>query len=311
MTSLFCKYLLQLDVIPTWLRVLIFVHTLTAVSVGIFAFVGLSQLTGITIVLATLTEAVSIACMGIVKFRQGYRLFFFCVLSRVAFLSGLVFLLVNVFFVWSTHVFEYLSMFAFLLDPIFLASMMIPGTRRRFENYFSIEEQSQHYDSLGERDGMTGLYNKAYLLALLDENVQAALTAKKQLAFIMMDVDQFQKFNDRWGYPEGDKVLFFLAKLIRQCLRESDIAARYGGGEFAIILPGGTLPSSVLVAERIRQTCEKQTSTLDKDKTVTLSLGLAFLRAGDTVAKLIQRASDALDRSKANGRNRTEFEVAP
>jgi diguanylate cyclase (GGDEF)-like protein len=189
--------------------------------------------------------------------------------------------------------------------------MMIPGTRRRFENYFSIEEQSLHYTSLGQRDGMTGLYNKAHLLALLDECVQAALLAKKQLAFIMMDVDHFQKYNDLWGYPEGDKVLFFLAKLIRQCLRESDIAARYGGGEFAIILPGGTLPSSVLVAERIRQTFEKQTYTLGKDKAVTLSLGLAFLRAGDTVAKLIHRADEALYRAKANGRNRTDFEVAP
>jgi diguanylate cyclase (GGDEF)-like protein len=256
-------------------------------------------------------EVASMTFMGIIKLHQGYRLILFCVLSRFSFLLGLVFLLLNVLFVWPTHIFEYCAMASFLLDPIFLALMMIPGTRRRFEKYFSIEEQSLHYESLGQRDGMTGLYNKAYLLALLDENLQAALLAKKQLAFIMMDVDHFQKFNDLWGYPEGDTVLFSLAKLIRQCLRESDIAARYGGGEFAIILPGGTLPSSVLVAERIRQTFEKQTYTLAKDKAVTLSLGLAFLRAGDTVATLIQRAGEALDRAKLNGRNRTEFEVAP
>jgi diguanylate cyclase (GGDEF)-like protein len=311
MTSFFGKYLLQLDIVPKWLRKLIFVQTLTAASMIIFALSGLRQLTGIAVVLSALMEVASITFMGIIKLRQGYRLILFCVLSRISFLLGLVFLLLNVLFVWSTHAFEYLSMFSFLLDPIFLALMMIPGTRSRFENYFSIEQQSLCYESLGQRDGMTGLYNKAYFLALLDENLQAALLAKKQLAFIMMDVDYFQKFNDLWGYPEGDKALFSLAKLIRQCLRESDIAARYGGGEFAIILPGGTLPSSVLMAERIRQTFEKQTYMLGKDKAVTLSLGLAFLRAGDTVAMLIQRAGEALDRAKVNGRNRTEFEVAP
>jgi diguanylate cyclase (GGDEF)-like protein len=311
MTSFFCKYLLQLDIGPTWLRKLILTQVLAAVSIIVFAFCGLRRVTVIVAIVSTLMELASVTVMGIVKLRQGYRPILFFILSRVAFVLGLGFLLLNVLFVWSTYIFEYLSMFSFLLDPIFLALMMIPGTRRRFANYFSLEEKSLRYETLGQRDGMTGLYNKAYLLALLDENVRAALLTKKQLAFIMLDVDHFQKFNDLWGYPEGDKVLFFLAKLIRQCLRESDIAARYGGGEFAIILPGGTLPSSVLVAERIRQTFEKQTYTQGKDKAVTLSLGLAFLRTGDTVARLIQRAGDALDRAKSNGRNRTDFEAAP
>jgi diguanylate cyclase (GGDEF)-like protein len=311
MTSFFCKYLLQLNMGPSWLRRLIFCHALMGMSVAVTAFWSLPYVSLTLTGFSTILEALSITSMGIVKFRQGYRLIFLFMLSRIAFAAGIVFLSINIFFVWPTYIFEHLAMISFLLDPLCLALMMVPGTRRRFENYFAIEEKDTRYEQLGQRDGITGLYNKAYFLALLDENIRVAHLGGKQLAFVIMDIDHFQKFNDTWGYPEGDKAMLFLAKLIRQCLRESDIAARYGGGEFGIILPGGTLPSTVLVAERIRQTFEKQTHALDKNKAITLSLGLSFLRAGDTVVTLVQRAGEALYRAKTSGRNRTEFEAAP
>jgi diguanylate cyclase (GGDEF)-like protein len=193
-----------------------------------------------------------------------------------------------------------------------LAFMMIPGTRRGFENCFALEERKNaHYAILEQRDGVTGLYNKGHFMTLVNGSVCAAQSGARPLAFIMMNIDHFQKFNETWGYPEGDKMMIFLAQLVRRSLRENDVAAHYGGGEFGIVLPGGTMPSAVLVAERIRQTFEKQTGALGKDKKLTLSLGLAFLTPRDTINALLQRADEALERAKANGRNRTEFESAP
>jgi diguanylate cyclase (GGDEF)-like protein len=311
MTSLFCKYLLQLAIGPAWLRRLIFCHAFIGMTIVAASFWHMPYVSLTLFALSAIVEVVSIAAMEIVKFRQGYRLIFLFMFSRFAFVTGLAFLSINIYFVWSTYVFEHLAMVSFLLDPLFLALMMVPGTRRRFENYFALEEKDTRYENLNQRDGLTGLYNKAHFLALLDENVRAAHLNGKQLAYIVMDIDHFKKFNDTWGYPEGDKVMLFLAKLIRQSLRESDIAAHYGSGEFSVILPGGTLPSTVLAAERIRQTFEKQTCALDIDKAITLSLGLSFLRAGDAAVTLIQRANEALYRAKNSGRNRTEFEAAP
>ncbi|MDR2180895.1 MAG: sensor domain-containing diguanylate cyclase [Synergistaceae bacterium] len=311
MTSLFCKYLLQLDMGPAWLRRLIFSHALVGMTIIVTSFWHMPYVSLMLAALAAILEIASIAAMGIVKFRQGYRLIFLFMLSRISLAMGFAFLSINIFFVWRTYIFEHLAMIAFVLDPLFLASMMVPGTRRRFENYFALEKKDDRYEKLNQRDAMTGLYNKAYFLALLEDNVRAAHLSGKPLACVIMDIDHFQKFNDTWGYPEGDKIMLFLAKLIRQSLRESDIAARYGSGEFSIILPGGTLPSTVLVAERIRQTFEDQTVALDKNKGITLSLGLSFLRERDSTVTLIQRADEALYRAKSAGRNRTEFEASP
>ena len=309
--ALFSNDMVQMDTEVAWIRKLTFVHAFLGVVMALSAFTRFSTLTFSILFLALAMDFLGFVLISAMKFRQGYRLILLFLLSRIAFMLGVFFLFADILFVWSTNLFENLFMISFLLDPILLAFMLIPGTRRRFENYFSLEEKSTRYELLSQRDGMTNLYNKANLLVLLDENIRAAQHGGKSLAFIMMDIDHFKKFNDTWGHPEGDKVILFLAKIIRQCLRESDIAARYGGEEFSIILPGGTLPSAVLVAERIRKTFEQQSKTLGEGKSSTVSLGISFLNSDDTVATLIQRADDALYRAKGNGRNRTEFEVTP
>jgi diguanylate cyclase (GGDEF)-like protein len=300
-----------MDVGVDWMRKLFRLQAFVGILIAVTAFWQVHSLTLLITLLAAFMEIISVTAVGIVKFRQGYRLILLFVLSRASFVVGILSLWLYILFAWPTLAMEHFFMVAFLLEPTFLAFMMIPGTRRRFENYFSLEAKNTQYEELGHRDDATGLYNKAHLLSLLDENIRGAQLNAKPLAFIMIDIDHFQHFNNTWGYPEGDKLIFLLAKLIRQSLRESDIAARYGSGEFAVILPGGTLPSAVLVAERIRQTFEKQTHGLDKNKASTLSLGLSFLKPDDTVAQLIQRADEALYRAKNIGCNRTEFETAP
>ncbi len=258
---------------------------------------------------ALAAEVLSFAAVTAVRFRQGHRMILLYLSSRAAFTAGIAFLSLSVFSPWQAKVPEYVSAACLLLDPVLLAGMLIPATRKRLENYFFLEEKSIRYEKMSQRDGMTGLFNKAYLLSLLAEHIRTARRDGRELAFMMLDIDHFKKFNDTWGHPEGDRMLGFLAKVIRQSLRESDIAARYGGEEFSVILPGGTLPTSILVGERIRKTFEKESASLGDKKTATVSVGLSFLRADDTMTTLVQRADDALYRAKANGRNRTEFEV--
>jgi diguanylate cyclase len=90
--------------------------------------------------------------------------------------------------------------------------------------------------------------------------------------------------------------------------RVSDMASRYGGEEFGVILPGGTLPTSILVAERIRRTVERESALQGEGKKVTLSIGLAFFVDGDTTTGLVRRAENAFLRARISGGNRTEFE---
>ncbi|MDR2522132.1 MAG: sensor domain-containing diguanylate cyclase [Synergistaceae bacterium] len=312
MGTLFCRYLLTMDTGLDWLQFLLSTEAVTAVVMAFSAlWPGYPNLTLSILSLVAALEITAFFSIGYVKFRQGYRLILLFVLSRLIFIVGYAALVLDVLFVWRTDVFMNLFMIGFLLPPLILAFMMIPGTRRRFENYFALEDKNTYYESLGARDDVTGLYNKARHLALLDENIRAARLNERPLAFILLNIDRFQEFNKTWGHAEGDKRLLLLAKLIRQNLRESDVAARHGGGEFGIILPGGTLPSAVLVAERIRQTFEKQTTLMGEAKAGTLSLGLSFLGNYDSTATLIRRADDALERAKNSGQNCTEFEITP
>lgn len=306
--AFFSSRMLQMDT-EFYGRWLAYLQTCIGVVMTLSALADYPFMTLSLAFLALAVEVVSFAAVGFFRFRQGHRMILLYLCSRVAFVAGVVFLSLNVFSPWQLEIPEYVAMVCFLLDPVLLAGMLIPATRRRLENYFSLEEKSIRYEKMSQRDGMTGLFNKAYLLSLLADHIRAAKRDGKELAFMMLDIDHFKRFNDTWGHPEGDRMLGFLAKVIRQSLRESDIAARYGGEEFSVILPGGTLPTSILVGERIRKTFEKESATLGEKKTSTVSVGLSFLRPDDTVTTLVQRADDALYRAKANGRNRTEFEV--
>ncbi|MCL2010751.1 MAG: GGDEF domain-containing protein [Synergistaceae bacterium] len=310
MQAFLCRHLLRTDEEPAWLKRLIYAHALLCVIMAASAFRQEPHITLALAVLALIMDTISFLAVGFLKFRQGYHVVFLFVLSRLAFMLGCVALSTIALYVPHTYVAESFLMVFFLLDPILLFLMMIPDTRRRFMLYFFMENKEGGYDVLSERDGLTGLYNKASFLALFDGKFKAAQKALNPLAFIVMDIDYFQEYSKSRGRQEGDKLLIFLAKLTRQSLRESDVAARHAGGEFGIILPGGTLPFAVLVAERIRQGVEKYGAALNKPPAVTLSVGMSFMKREDTMAELIQRGYEALHLARNNGCNRTEFELS-
>jgi len=113
--------------------------------------------------------------------------------------------------------------------------------------------------------------------------------------------------NDEQGHVEGDRVLMKAAAILRDSVREIDVAARYGGEEFAVLLPGTTLEQAMLVAERVRAALASKPMSMGEHRSapvaITLSLGVAQMRQEDTLATLAAAADGALYRAKSDGRN--------
>jgi diguanylate cyclase (GGDEF)-like protein len=155
-------------------------------------------------------------------------------------------------------------------------------------------------------DGRTGLTNSR----AFDEAVERVLVNRGEdgtLAVLMLDLDHFKEFNDRYGHPAGDEALRAFAHILRSCLRDQDLVARYGGEEFAVCLPGATPSVAAEVAERIRLRTETTIIPLAPGTTghLTVSIGVASAPIdGDQRLSLLKAADEALYRAKLAGRNR-------
>lgn len=166
----------------------------------------------------------------------------------------------------------------------------------------------EELERLSVTDRLTELYNHGYLLQRLDEELGRAARFGHRLSVIMMDIDDFKQFNDTYGHPRGDQVLKVVSGIIRQNLREIDVAARYGGEEFVLVLPETDAEGAVRVAERIRQSMESYEIEVDhtgaRDRR-TVSLGVAtYPLHGQTVARLIDAADRAMYEAKRQGKNK-------
>lgn len=155
-------------------------------------------------------------------------------------------------------------------------------------------------------DELTKLFNRRYLDASLQKKIFEARRSNAPLSILMMDVDRFKDFNDTYGHPEGDKVLASLSKLLIQNLRGEDIACRYGGDEFVIILHNAKQTTALEVAERVRSGFEKTPFNPGGGKTiqVTVSIGVTQLLPDETSEQILSRVDHALYKAKQSGRNR-------
>ncbi len=171
----------------------------------------------------------------------------------------------------------------------------------------------QKLERLAAFDPLTGLYNLHAILGRLREQVNLANRYKENFSLILLDIDQFRKVNDHYGHLTGDEVLKKVAALIRGNIRDTDIAGRYGGQEFIIVLPRTDLASSWVAAERLRSIIETARVN-DSDGTafsVTVSQGLVGWERNDDAASLISRADEALCKAKERGRNRVQVLLGP
>ncbi len=161
-------------------------------------------------------------------------------------------------------------------------------------------------------DALTGLNNRRQFEVRLKQEIANAKRNKKPLCCIMLDIDYFKKVNDTWGHSAGDCVLKSVSKIIVQELREYDIASRYGGEEFCILLPDTKIREAVFVAQRLRKAVESSDVSISEDQVfgadtlkVTISIGVSEFDEGmDMPEKLHQCADIALYEAKHRGRNR-------
>lgn len=157
-------------------------------------------------------------------------------------------------------------------------------------------------------DELTTLANRKHFDQSLERAVANAAETDGVLSLLITDIDNFKSFNDSFGHQTGDQVLRLVALSVKQAIKAHHLACRYGGEEFAIILPKANLTRAETLAERIRQSVmEKELKKRSTGETlgfVTVSVGVATYHAGDTAVSLIERADTALYLAKRAGRNR-------
>ena len=158
-------------------------------------------------------------------------------------------------------------------------------------------------------DGLTHLYNHEYFFNLLEAAIQLAKRQSRPLSVVMLDVDHFKHFNDRWGHQCGDRALQHIATVMTDTARNADVIARYGGEEFAIILPDTALAEAIQAAERMRSNIESRSIEHEGETLwMTTSLGVAQLTPDmATGTDLILRADKLLYEAKRNGRNQVAY----
>lgn len=168
-----------------------------------------------------------------------------------------------------------------------------------------LEYKNQQLEYNSKRDFLTGLYNRREFIAFAEREIIRNQRNFKDACGILIDMDNFKLVNDTYGHPAGDLLLQEVALVIMEQLRGMDIAARFGGEEFAILLPETSESGGVKAAERIREAIENIRITINNQIiTTTASFGVAML--GDSFKSFYSTADQALYLAKANGRNRVE-----
>ncbi|MCC8966447.1 PleD family two-component system response regulator [Bradyrhizobium sp. Pear76] len=198
----------------------------------------------------------------------------------------------------------------YLLRPVdkneLLARARTQIRRRRYTDH--LRDNVQNSIEMAITDALTGLNNRRYMESHLATLAEQASIRGKPLALMILDIDYFKAINDTYGHDAGDDVLREFAVRIRKSIRGIDLACRYGGEEFVIVMPETDLHVAGMVAERLRRSIAGEPFAVDKGGkriTVTISIGLTTLeRKGEQVSDVLKRADTALYRAKHDGRNR-------
>lgn len=161
--------------------------------------------------------------------------------------------------------------------------------------------------NLADTDDLTGIWNRRYFQRQLQQEFERARTFSVPLSLLLFDIDEFKQINDSFGHVIGDVVLSELCAVVRDALRPTDTFARFGGDEFAIILPHTDLPGATAVADRLLNRVRSLTVPTDEEGAIqsSVSIGIAEYRREDATARdFIRRADELLYLSKRNGKNR-------
>jgi two-component system, sensor histidine kinase LadS len=287
-------------------RVIRIFMILAVAIVAISPFLTVRILTSCEAVLLFIVPVV-LAVSGVLMFSRDFRSAAYYLAAWMLFLTGAA-----VFALTLTGKVPYSSMTVYgfqistLVEVVFvqfaLANRMSTLRREREEAL----HRERRYQLLSITDSLTGLYNVRYFRNQLPLEITRVESIGIPLSLLMLDIDDFKQYNDTQGHPAGDRLLGAFGLLILASIRDGDTACRYGGDEFAAILPGIDSQAAVDVAERIRRGLEQmEYNTGSKTGSVTVSVGIAQYQHGMDFNLLIDSADNALYQAKKQGKNRT------
>ncbi|MBP2655217.1 MAG: diguanylate cyclase domain protein [Firmicutes bacterium] len=223
--------------------------------------------------------------------------------SRVAIFIGLAFLISNVIVsgavtnVMTMQMLFNLVVMAVMTYAVISVNVLFAKRSQDDRQVLALIEQNAHNYRMALTDSLTGLYNhRAY-----KEKIESV----GQYVLLIIDIDHFKKLNDTYGHLVGDKVLVTISNIIKCGIRSGDMAFRYGGEEFVVVLPGATLQVGYKIAERLRQKVEEW--SLDQggagSTPITVSIGIAMKRSAMSSQGVFEQADSALYSAKQSGRN--------
>lgn len=187
----------------------------------------------------------------------------------------------------------------------------ILATRVRKDNRTILESlaRQRQFEQAATVDGLTGIHNRRWMDEHFPRALHRCAQASESVVLLMIDIDHFKRCNDMHGHQAGDEVLRHVARMMIRGFRPHDLLARFGGEEFAALLPNAGLENGRRAADRVRASIAAKPVTLGEGRVlpaVTVSVGVAAMRSGEDLASLLAQADAALYTAKRNGRNRVE-----
>jgi two-component system, cell cycle response regulator len=170
----------------------------------------------------------------------------------------------------------------------------------------ALRKSELRYRELSIIDDLTQLHNSRHFHAQLEIEIERSNRYGQPLTLLLLDLDKFKKFNDKYGHIEGDNVLSRLGHVIKRCLRDPDSAYRYGGEEFTIMLPMTTGEEGIVTAKRIQTELRKEAFSPESDKkfNMTISIGIAQYKPLEDMKTFVRRADKLMYQAKKEGRDR-------
>jgi diguanylate cyclase len=208
----------------------------------------------------------------------------------------------------ANHMYQNITIFplASLTGKVEQVCLVIYDVTDEAVSRLGMQSLNSQLEKVSRVDGMTGLYNRRFWEEQFVMEYKRDKRSESPSALIMLDIDNFKKVNDTYGHPAGDEVIKTLAGIIKKAIRETDLAGRYGGEEFAVILPDTPVANVEFVAERIRRLVEKCVVVYDEiNISFTVSIGIAgFKQTYKDSTQWLDMADKSLYQAKAAGKNR-------
>ena len=199
----------------------------------------------------------------------------------------------------------------FILKPL-----RLPELKARIQRVFRERKLWKERDALMEQlkrlsitDGLTNLYNRRHFYRQLGMEANRAERYGRVLSLLFFDIDSFKRFNDTYGHIAGDEALRAIARATETCLRVADSIFRYGGEEFAVILPETSGEQAIIAAHRLRTDIDQLRLSIDNQETakITISIGVTEFSPGEEMESCVKRADQAMYNAKRSGGNQVQF----